>query len=101
MRNIYDEVINDLKECIKEKPNLTIRKRKKIIPPKSYTPEEIKKLREDNNFTQAYFGELLGVSIKTVQAWEAGVNEPSGTAKRLFQLIEAKPEMLKELEILI
>jgi len=43
---------------------------------------------------QRYFAELLGVTLKSVEAWESGKRQPTGTAKRLFQLIEKEPSII-------
>jgi len=37
--------------------------------------------------TQRLFAEALGVSVKTVEAWEAGTNRPSGLANRMLELL--------------
>ena len=38
--------------------------------------------------SQRLFASYLGVSVKTVEAWENGTNHPSGSAKRLISLLE-------------
>jgi len=48
--------------------------------------------------TQKVFSDLLGVSVRTVEAWETGKSHPNGSARRLLQLIEQKPEMVEEIE---
>ena len=45
-----------------------------------YHDKEIKRIREDLNLTQKNFAFVLGVSPKTVEAWESGRNTPQGTA---------------------
>lgn len=37
------------------------------------------------------FAQLLGVSGRTLQAWEQGTREPTGAATTLLQLLTAKP----------
>lgn len=37
---------------------------------------------------QKSFAGYLGVSEKTVEAWEAGVNHPSGAASRILSMME-------------
>jgi len=56
--------------------------------------EKIKEIRQKNNFTQKYFAELFGVTPQAVEAWEAGTRKPTGTAKRLFQMIEKEPNII-------
>jgi DNA-binding transcriptional regulator YiaG len=36
------------------------------------TPEQIQKLRDDMELTQQQLADFLGVSIRTVNGWEAG-----------------------------
>jgi putative transcriptional regulator len=42
----------------------------------------------------------MGVSQKTVESWEKGTNGPSGASLRLLQILENKPNALRELEII-
>jgi len=97
MRDIYLEVIDEFAE-IKEKGTGHLRRRTRkcapVSPVKHFEPHEIKAIREKNQFTQSYFGEFLGVSLKTVQAWEAGTNRPMGTTLRIFQILEQDPNAL-------
>jgi len=50
--------------------------------------------RERNQYSQTIFSEYLGVPLKTVQEWEDGTNEPTGTALRIFQILEQDPNAL-------
>ncbi len=61
------------------------------LPLKDFTATDIKKIRNDFGATQAAFAEILGVSKKTIEAWEAGRNRPDGPARRLLAAIEADP----------
>ncbi|MGN1111135.1 MAG: helix-turn-helix domain-containing protein [Oscillospiraceae bacterium] len=38
--------------------------------------------------TQSTFAALMGVSPKTVEAWEAGTNVPLDTARRMLELLQ-------------
>ena len=38
----------------------------------------------------------MGVSIKTVEAWEAGTNHPSGSANRLLHMMELDNELTEK-----
>lgn len=49
--------------------------------------EDIKALRESLNCSQTLFAELFGVSKKTVEKWEQGVNPVKGAAARLATLL--------------
>jgi len=97
MRNVHEETLEELKE-ISERGISHLRRRtrehRQISPIVTYSPQEIKELREKLQFTQTCFGELLGVSLKTIQAWESGTNRPNGTALRVFQMLESDPKAL-------
>ena len=101
MRNVYQETLNELREVVENGGLSKLRRRTReytpITPIKTYTPHEIKALREEKlNYTQSFFGELLGVSLKTIQAWESGTNKPNGTALRIFQVLEQDPHALDQ-----
>lgn len=49
----------------------------------------IESLRHTLNMTQSTFAALMGVSQKTVEAWEAGTNVPLGTARRMLGLLQS------------
>ena len=71
-----------------------------VAPLKSYTKEEIREIRLNNNLTLKTFAQCMGVSRKTVESWERGENSPSGSSVRLFQLLEKNAKVLEECEIL-
>lgn len=58
-------------------------------PVKDYLPKEIRQIRMNAGMSQANFAGLMGVSVKTVEAWECGRNHPTGPARRLLEVLEA------------
>jgi putative transcriptional regulator len=52
--------------------------------------EEVKRIRESLDCSQAIFADILGVSKKTVEYWESGKNIPNGSAQRLLALMKNK-----------
>ena len=65
-----------------------------------YHDKEIKQIREDLNLTQKNFAVVLGVSTKTVEAWESGRNIPQETAQRFLQLLQiGGKKMLQEYNV--
>ena len=52
---------------------------------------EIKEIGNSTGLTQVLFAKYMGVSVKTVEAWEAGRNRPEGTACRLLTLTRKDP----------
>lgn len=65
---------------------------------KSSLPEvDISMLRVSLSMTQRAFAEILGVSCRTVEAWESGKSTPTPTAKKLMYLIQTDPSLLQKL----
>ena len=104
--DIFDEALKTLQEAIdyeqgdKNKGRSVNRVLKPVLPIKKYSGEDIKRIRESRNYTQAYFGALVGVSLKCVQSWEYNKSKPNGSARRLISLIEKDEQLLKEAEII-
>ena len=46
------------------------------------------------------FAEAIGVSVKTIEAWESGRNKPQGPASRFLQLLDQDHHFLEEHQIL-
>ena len=67
-----------------------------FTPPPDYSGKETKRIRIQLHMTQVGFANLLGVSPKTIEAWEAGTNQPSGAAARAIQIFETHPELTAE-----
>jgi putative transcriptional regulator len=62
------------------------------------TPQtEAARARLKSGLSQAQFAALLGVSRRTLEQWEQGRREPSGAARTLIRIAEARPEVLKEI----
>jgi putative transcriptional regulator len=63
------------------------------LKPKPYAPEMVKKAREMLGASQAVFALFLGVSVKTVQAWEQGLFSPKKMACRFMDEIQKDPAL--------
>ena len=57
----------------------------------------VKKFRQDNNLTQLALSNILGVTKKTVEKWEQGVNNVNGSSAVLLKLLNDNPELLVQL----
>jgi putative transcriptional regulator len=67
----------------------------------SFEGEEIKNIRLSINCTQEMFAQIMGVTISTVEYWEAGKNKPNGSAQRLLAIIKNRKELfIKELDMI-
>jgi putative transcriptional regulator len=74
----------------------TARTMKLNLKPAFYTAEEVREIRDMLRVSQPIFAEFLGVSVKTVQAWEQGKNPPVGAAARLMTMIRQNPKLYRE-----
>jgi putative transcriptional regulator len=68
-----------------------------VKPVESFTNEDIKQIRKRVGLSQVVFASSLGVSKKTVEAWERGRNTPAGPSRRLLQLIRDNPEIIEQI----
>ena len=57
---------------------------------KDYSADSIIELRKKTRLSQAAFAAVVNVSPSTVQKWERGAKKPTGSSKRLFDIIERK-----------
>jgi putative transcriptional regulator len=62
--------------------------------------DTVRAIRKKRNLTQKTFSDVLGVSLKTVEAWESGKNTPSGPAQRVLQLMDKDENFLNRYSIL-
>ena len=99
MENVFESIIKGLTEAVDDAENRekTLKRRVvTIIPVKKYKAEEILKIRKSTGMSQRLFAGYLGVSVKTVEAWESGINHPSGTASRILNMIEMNGNVIRE-----
>ncbi len=54
------------------------------------SPNQIRKLREDAQVSQAVFAAILNTSVSAVQKWEIGDKKPGGPSLKLLSLIQRK-----------
>lgn len=102
-KTYFDSIMTGLNEALEySKGNLpNVRKRTvSIAPVPKYDASKIKEIRKSLNLTQMIFAEVLGVSIKTVEAWESGKNNPQGPASRFLQMLEIDNKLLEDHHIL-
>ena len=64
-----------------------------ILPVKEYNGKEIRDVRMKAGMTQSVFASYMGVSIKTVEAWEGGRTHPTGPVFRLLDILSAGEEV--------
>lgn len=91
--NLFDDIKTGLGQAIEyEKGNLKAKTTTLTVEPiESFKPEEIRSIRMETGLTQTLFAKYMGVSVKTVEAWEAGRNHPEGAACRLLSMTRNDP----------
>lgn len=99
--SFYEDIVQGLNEAIEyKKGNVKLRTSDVTVAP---LPEmesaEIKNIRLSLDMTQGIFAAVMGVSVKTVEAWEAGTNTPSGAARRMLSLLQTDPELPQKYHI--
>ena len=89
MNSLFEDLCIGLQEAIDyEKGTGSAKKTTYVISPvKEYSCTEIKKIRNDAGMTQNVFANYMGVSKKTVEAWECGRTHPTGPAYRLMNIL--------------
>lgn len=94
MSTLFDDLKEGLQEAIDYEKG--VRKPKTVTfmiePVKKYSNEDIKKIRNNAGMTQAVFANYMGVSPKTVEAWELGRTHPTGPAYRLLDILAENKE---------
>jgi putative transcriptional regulator len=90
----YSSIIKGLQEAVNyEKGNLKGVK-KHVVTVKElpvYKAKEIRKIRMKLDLSQSAFANIIGVSKKAVEAWEAGINIPQGPAQRMLEILDKEP----------
>ena len=89
MNSLFEDLRDGLQEAIDyEKGNGHAKTTMYVIEPvKKYNNKEIKRIRNRAGMTQAVFANYMGVSAKTVEAWELGRTHPTGPAYRLLDIL--------------
>ena len=80
MVSIFKEAVRDALYPRKNGVLSTRNKALLVTPVVEMGAEDVRKLRKSLKLSSAYFAQILGVSAKTVEAWESGKNTPSGPA---------------------
>ena len=68
-----------------------------ILPAPRYQPRQIKDIRIRLGLTQNLMGGIVGVSSKTVEAWEAGNRRPSLSAMRVIAELDTNPAYIDKI----
>lgn len=97
--NVYSSIIKGLQEAVEHERGNLKGVRRQVVTVKAlpvYKAKEIKNIRTKLDLTQFAFANIIGVSKKAVEAWEAGVNVPQGPAQRMLELLDKEPLIVKK-----
>ena len=101
--NVYESIMQGLNEVLeyeKDGKDTARKVTRSIAEVPDISPEEIKSLRKSLNMTQNTFAAAVGVSKKTVEAWEAGTNSPIGAARRLLTMLQADSSIFAKCHVI-
>ncbi len=90
MKDIYfDQLTQSLEQAVayKKGNRKAARSQVRVIDVPEYKAEDVAAIRHRLNLTQQGFANVIGVSPRTVEAWESGVNTPNGSARHLMYLL--------------
>ena len=69
-----------------------------FVRKRSLPAVNVSDIRESLRMTQKTFAAVLGVSCRTVEAWESGKSNPTPTAKKLMYLIQEDHSLVEKLQ---
>ncbi len=95
--SIYESIMAGLNEALEDAENKKpVLKRNTVTvePVKIYGADDVKRIRKATGFSQKSFANYMGVSDKTVEAWESGTNHPSGAASRILNMMEMDDNLI-------
>ena len=95
--NVYESITQGLTEAIDyQQGKINARKTKMTIKPvATFNADDLKQIRQKTGLSQVIFDGSLGVSPKTVEAWENGRNKPEGASRRLLEIVRDDPGFLR------
>jgi putative transcriptional regulator len=67
------------------------------IPVPAYKAKDIARLRKDLRLSQRGLANVIGVSPRTVEAWEVGRSTPNGAATRMLYLFDQDNSLISKL----
>jgi len=99
-KNVYESIMQGLTEAVEyQQGRISARTIKSAVTPIiAFKTEDIKRIRQRTGLSQVIFAKSIGVSPKTVEAWECGRNKPEGASRRLLEVVQNDPGFLKRFQ---
>jgi len=99
--SVYESIMQGLTEAVDYQQGKTSARKTRLTikPVSSFDTEDIKQIRQKTGLSQVVFAGSLGVSPKTVEAWENGRNKPEGASRRLLEIVRDDPGFLRRFQI--
>jgi len=99
--SVYESIMQGLTEAVDyQKGKISARKNRLTIKPVAdYSNVDIKRIRQKTGLSQVMFANSMGVSPKTVEAWENGRNKPDGASRRLLEIVRDDPAFIKRFQL--
>jgi putative transcriptional regulator len=93
---VFESMMQGLNEAVQHQNGTSQARivKKTIKPVPDFNAIEIKQIRQQTGLSQVTFAGSLGISPKTVEAWERGLNKPIGSSRRLLEVIQEDPQFL-------
>ena len=100
-KELFDQLMSSLEDAVAFSEGDTSRckvvEREIPDPIPAYKAADVARARKDLNMSQRALADALGVSKRTVEAWEAGRNVPSGAARHLLYLLDTDHALVNRL----
>jgi len=95
MSKISESIVRGLQEALEDAQGERVLRTHTytILPVRDYDATEVKEIRNSLGMSQSFFAIFMGVSKKTVEAWESGRNMPDGPARRILSMVQIDPEL--------
>ena len=107
MPTIFDDIISSLNELAEhaqgKETSVVVHRRSSqdVIDIPDFSPYEIRDVRIASDMSQKTFAACVGVSVKSVEAWEGGRSRPDGAARRIIGLMKSHPHFAEEMGLII
>jgi putative transcriptional regulator len=100
-KEYFDELMTSLEDAAAFAAGDETRARAVEIEMEDSVPEykaaDVARARKDLKLSQRALADVMGVSTRTVEAWEAGKNTPSGAARHLLYLLDSDHTLVRRL----